>query len=76
MIRRGVDGTLVSLVHVSPLMLEDEEAMRAAEAEVVGGDLNATQSLREMRLDGPKASSVKAAENYQDQPEKESNEHD
>jgi hypothetical protein len=58
------------------LQLEDEEAMRAAEAEVVGGDLNATQSLREMRLDGPKASSVKAAENYQDQPEKESNEHD
>ena len=45
------------------LQLEDEKAMRAAEAEVVGGDVNVTQALRAMRLIDPKASSDKAAQN-------------
>jgi hypothetical protein len=32
------------------LQLEDESAMRAAEADVIGGNVNATQTLHEMHL--------------------------
>jgi Holliday junction resolvasome RuvABC ATP-dependent DNA helicase subunit len=45
------------------LQLEDEEAMRALEADVVGGDINVTQSISEMRLNDPEISSNKAAGN-------------
>lgn len=47
--------------------LEDDEALRAAEADVFGGDVNITQTLREIQLEDQKALSVEAAMEQQEQ---------
>jgi len=47
------------------IQLEDDEALRAAEPDVVGENVNITQAPREMQLEGQKASSDEAAEEQQ-----------
>ena len=47
--------------------LEGDGALRAAEAEVVGGDVKITQALCEMHLRVPKAPSDEAAKELQEQ---------
>jgi len=45
----------------------NDEALRTAEPEVVGEDVNVAQALREMQLEDQKASSDNVAKEHQEQ---------